>query len=433
MRSISRAGLCLAVASLMVCQVSNSATGKQQKAMAVEVPQASGVWSSNFETRITMGDGDSKVRVREIALDDLRRQAAAAVGSVVESVSVLKGDKLAEQTKMVTVALVQLDRIKEAVAVDQAGVVSLVVSARATVDATELERRATALRDDGDKASAVARLQVENQSLRHELDQVRAQITKPGLSSEALTDQQNRLIGAIKNNERQVSQVFDAGVLLAMADKEEQRVQRIFDVIDRTVLGPILSSQATAKVVSTSRSGNNLNVGVTVGWDLDLAKIRSALSPYVRVRSGGEGGANYLAITTPDNAEGKEPNDLSRRVLAYLSKNQLNLVVSLAGSSLSVPVMEAIVPDFFRDDRCGFPTKVGGDVSADVCIYRISTASKAIIGFGDVSKRVNPITLTIPVASASGPVSVTTYWQWIDSKGNKIESNPIVAHGHQSY
>lgn len=424
MSAIQTAAACLAWA-LSVCQ-SGWAAGPVQ---APPAASASGpeVWSSMFESRVVMGETDSRVSVREIALDDIRKQAASAVGSVIENISVLKDGQLHEQTKMVTVALVRLDRIQEAVAVDGSGAISVVVSARATVDQSELKRRAKALQEDSTKASELARLQLENARLRGELSQVRTSLKTQTGDEVVLADRERRLTMAIRTNEEQVSEVFMPGKLIAMAQEDSQRIGKVFSDIDNGVILPILKSRTWANVVSTSHDGQKLTLGVRIGWGVNLTKVKNALSRYVKVRSGGTPSAAYIVATVGDNALDSESNAISRRVLKYLASNKVNLIVSVGEKRVSIPVMQPIKPDAFGEDRCEWPSESEGADRSDVCIYSVSPDSGKVIGMSNESDHVNPVSMTVPISVANSAVSVATAWEWIDSNGNTQTTKPIVA------
>jgi len=381
--------------------------------------QGSTPWVQSFDTKVVMGDGDSRIKARELALDQIKRLAGASAGSVVESVAVLKDERLTEQLRMVSVTLVKLDQVKESLAVEN-GAVLLNVSARATIDSSELERLATELRQDSGKAKALTQLQRENASLREDLKRVSAQLQQRGTLSAAdeLGQRQTRILTAIATNEGRIRQVFERGALLAMADKDAVEQQAVRTELTEQVLNPLMGMPVHAQVKSVVRSGKTYNLALEVGWEPNLAKMRQVLRKYLKPSSYWEEASpqkvKQLHFSSWDNVDNRPATDMAPRVFAYLASYKVYAIISVAGRQIELPVMGAYNHSSFSSCE----TSANNSTSSTICFFKQGWQEPDILGTGERSTHlVNPLTITLSEAQAAGSVTVLTAMKMVGPTG----------------
>ncbi|KGM38704.1 hypothetical protein JY96_21255 [Aquabacterium sp. NJ1] len=365
-------------------------------------------WVKPVETSVVLGEGDSRVKAREVAIDQLKRIASASAGSVVESITTVKDDKLTEQMRMISVSLVKLDQIKELVAVE-AGAVVLKVSARASIDQSELARLTRELRQDTEKAKAIAKLQKDNEALREELRKVSEQLQQRKAPStvDELGQRQTRILTALATNEGQVRQVFEKGALLAMADADAKRFEDTKAVILQDALMPLVDTPLRAEVVSVVREAGAYKVGLRVGWSAaPIDRAQKFLSKYL------QGGGFYLAerdreayFSHRDNAEGRSPNDLQPRLYDFVARHKVVAVFKVGSKSVELPIMATYQHDTFT--RCRQKPASSGDLGV-ICLFKLLPSSSEILGTEENGYRysVNPLTIALPESEAAGAVSV---------------------------
>lgn len=376
-------------------------------------------WVQSFDTKVVMGDGDSRIKARELALDQIKRMAGASAGSVVESVAVLKDERLTEQLRMVSVTLVKLDQVKESLAVEN-GAVMLSVSARATIDSSELERLATELRQDSGKAKALTQLQRENASLREELKRVSTQLQQRGTlnAADELGQRQTRILTAIATNEGRIRQVFERGALLTMADKDAAEQQAVRTELTEQVLNPLMGMPVHAQVKSVVRSGKTYSLALEVGWEPNLAKMRQVLRKYLKPSSYWEEASpqktKQLYFSSWDNVDNRPPTDMAPRVFAYLASHKVYAIISVAGRQIELPVMGAYIHSSFSSCE----TSANNNASSAICFFKQGWQEPDILGTGERSMHlVNPLTITLSEAQAAGSVTVLTAMKMVGPTG----------------
>lgn len=381
--------------------------------------QGSTPWVQSFETKVVMGDGDSRIKARELALDQIKRLAGASAGSVVESVAVLKDERLTEQLRMVSVTLVKLDQVKESLSVEN-GAVLLNVSARATIDSSELERLATELRQDSGKAKALTQLQRENAGLREDLKRVSAQLQQRGTlnTADELGQRQTRILTAIATNEGRIRQVFERGALLAMADKDAVEQQAVRTELTEQVLNPLMGMQVHAQVKSVVRSGKTYSLALEVGWEPNLAKVRQVLSKYLKPSSYWEDASpqkvKQLHFSSWNNVDNRPATYMAPRVFAYLASYKVYAIISVAGRQIELPVMGAYNHSSFSSCE----TSANNSTSSAICFFKQGWQEPDILGTGARSTRlVNPLTITLSEAQAAGPMAVLTAMKMVGPTG----------------
>lgn len=381
--------------------------------------QSSTPWVQSFDTKVVMGDGDSRIKARELALDQIKRMAGASAGSVVESVAVLKDERLTEQLRMVSVTLVKLDQVKESLAVEN-GAVLLNVSARATIDSSELERLATELRQDSGKAKALTQLQRENASLREELKRVSTQLQQRGTlnAADELGQRQTRILTAIATNEGRIRQVFERGALLAMADKDAAEQQAVRTELTEQVLNTLMGMPVHAQVKSVVRSGKTYSLALEVGWDPNLAKMRQVLRKYLKPSSYWEEASpqktKQLYFSSWDNVDNRPATDVAPRVFAYLASYKVYAIISVAGRQIELPVMGTYNHSSFSSCE----TSANNSASSAICFFKQGWQEPDILGTGERSRHlVNPLTIPLSEAQAAGSVTVLTAMKMVGPTG----------------
>lgn len=364
-------------------------------------------WVKPVETSVVLGEGDSRVKAREIALDQLKRIAAASAGSVVESVTTLKDDKLSEQLRMISISLVKIDQVKESLVVENGSAV-LKVSARASIDQSELARLTKELRQDTEKAKAIAKLQKDNEALREQLRTVSEQLQQRKAPSavDELGQRQTRLLTALATNEGQIRQVFEKGALLAMADADAKRLEDAKAIILQDALMPLVDTTVRAEVASVVRDGSAYKVGLRVGWSAPIDRAQKLLSKYL------QGGTYYMgerdrevSFTRRDNTEGRSPNDMQPRLYDFVSKYKVLAVFKVGSKSVELPIMATYRHDTFT--KCRQRPTPGSDQGV-VCMFKQGITDSEILGTAEDGYRnsVNPLTIALSESEAAGAVTV---------------------------
>src|SRR5690606_10183005 len=122
-------------------------------------------WSQVVSIEYAMGDNEARATARQAALEELKRKAASAAGTYVQSTTtLLESGELKESVSMIGASIVRLTDVQESLAVEGENRLVLRVTARATVDEKALKDRIRALHEDADKAKHIHALQEENEN-----------------------------------------------------------------------------------------------------------------------------------------------------------------------------------------------------------------------------------------------------------------------------
>ena len=384
----------------------------------VAYAQPSPTFSQVLETKVVLGEGDSRAKAREMAIDQIKRLAGAAAGSVVESVTTLNDNRLTEQIRLISVSLFKLDSIKESLIVE-GGNTALKVSATATIDKSELDRLAKELRQDSDKAKAIAKLQSDNQALRQELAKVVTELQKKTSlpSSDDLAQRQTKLLAALASNEGKVLKVFEKGALLSLADRDAEMFETERLKIENQVLRPMLQTKVTAEVGSVVKAGNQYTVAVKIGWTLPLDRYVQALVESVpRIkknwRVGGVGGASrdkpaYYRFSGWGVKENMPPTEIGSRLWEYMVERKVIVTIRAGGVKKEFQILGPDGGNSFQSD-CSTPFKPNAwDMRPQyICLVNNPPDAVSLLGVMNSQDRINPVTFTLTQTQASDSFGV---------------------------
>lgn len=219
---------------------------------AIAFPQVAAAqeWSQVVSIEYAMGDNEARATARQAALEELKRKAASAAGTYVQSTTtLLESGELKESVSMIGASIVRLTDVQESLAVEGENRLVLRVTARAIVDEKALKDRIRALHEDADKAKHIHALQEENENLRAELRQIRTELAGEMTAARAaeLLERLSIAYDRLAENERKVVAVFERGTLLHLADASRAELERRLSIVgsafERLVQGAHISAK----------------------------------------------------------------------------------------------------------------------------------------------------------------------------------------------
>jgi hypothetical protein len=406
----------------------------------VAYAQSVSTFSQPFEAKVVLGEGDSRAKARELAIDQIKRIAGAAAGSVVESVTALNDNKLTEQIRLISVSLVKLDSIKESLIVE-GGNAALKVSATATIDKSELDRLAKELRQDSEKAKAIAKLQADNQALRQELAKVTTDLQKRSSlpSADDLGQRQTKILAALASNEGKVLKVFEKGALLALANRDAEAFDSVTSDLENQVFRPMLQTKITAEVGSVVKTSDRYTVAVKLGWNMPIETYVGVLKKYMRepANSGSSSWdpyANkpvkpvYAEFTRWTVAQNVAPTEIGPRTWNYLVARKVIAVIKAGGVTKEFQLFGSDSGDNFSP-RCTNPITLNETwrpEPASICLVSNPPGSATLKGARVDRDKVNPVSFILTQAQASDSFSVDYSIRIVGPKGVEMES-PFVS------
>ncbi|WP_297454212.1 hypothetical protein [Ferrovum sp.] len=124
------------------------ATGAAVTLLLCAFSAEAGTWTRSYTVQYNLGETDSRSTARKNAMDEIRARALREVGAYIETRTTLKNDDLQEETKVITASMVKIVETGEHFSLLKDGHEQLSVTARVTVDESELKARILAAQHD---------------------------------------------------------------------------------------------------------------------------------------------------------------------------------------------------------------------------------------------------------------------------------------------
>lgn len=132
----------------MITQLKTSMAGATILLILCVFSAQAETWTRNYQLQYNMGEADSRSVARQNALEEIRTRALREVGAYIETSTTLKNDDLQEETKVITASLVKIVETSEHFSLQGDGREQLSVTARVTIDESELKTRIADVQHD---------------------------------------------------------------------------------------------------------------------------------------------------------------------------------------------------------------------------------------------------------------------------------------------
>lgn len=244
-----------------------------------------------------LGDNDTRIDARNIALNAAKRAASELVGTHVKSELVIENDQvLRDQITVVAAAFLKVEVIKEEMAMTKDHRSMIQITIRAYLDKTTIRSKIDSYRSDTKRQEELHGLQEENTRLQKELESLNAELSKvhsigsSGSSSSQkpqaeLVARRDAVISHLEDNQGQVRRVFEKGALLGLARQTVVEYNAALEVVDEQFLGYIQNN--TKVTMSEPKFIDNENgtfdVVIGVSWISDPAPAEKILGDFLAV------------------------------------------------------------------------------------------------------------------------------------------------------
>jgi hypothetical protein len=240
-----------------------------------------------------MGDGDTRIDAKNIALQQAKNLASEYAGTFVKSELIIENDSIKkEQISTITTALMSVKIIDELYSITKDGRTKLVLTANTTLDKKSFIDKLKALTQDKDKQVQIISLQKENDKLKEKLLALNSQIQTAQAPSQKtfekkpnkeLFDARDKVLSEIDANENSIKKVFEKGALLSQAMKATSDFEEAKRDIDTNVFEYIKNNiKITLGEQKLVDNGDGTyNILVPVRWEIDNSKpILETLTKY---------------------------------------------------------------------------------------------------------------------------------------------------------
>ena len=306
---------------------------------------AAKVWQQSFTVEYILGDGDSKTTARELALAQIKIKASNKAGTYIHTTNTLINDQLTENIQVIGASMVMLSDIKEHLDLaTQSNRITLIVTAVARIDESELKRRIVSMQQDKAKAKQVTQLTKDNELLSVELSTIRSLLGKKHSSSTevvSILERQSTLLKRFEHNAAAVKRVFTQGTLFQMAQTNSAKIEQVKAQLETEFFGALMQTQVKADIVSVIENINDFTALVNVSWkmpkSLSFNTMKKHLSSYDLDKKS-LSNVDRLSVSSYQNTKGKVKTTLSESLFNYLGKQHVYIEILLGDKTFKLPL-----------------------------------------------------------------------------------------------
>lgn len=201
---------------------------------------AASAWETQVSTEYRIGDSESRVMARENAYQALKVEAAGEAKTYIQGTETLSNGELSETIKVMGASLVELDDVETEFSLSDDGTQVMSVTGTASVDESVLKERMRQIQQDKSKQQAIERLSDKNDQLRQRIERLRRQ--QESASNDAAMaenlESQAEAYREIEKLNNSVTDVFERGTLLNMADQSGSQIEKIKKKYKTAFLAP---------------------------------------------------------------------------------------------------------------------------------------------------------------------------------------------------
>ena len=374
---------------------------------------AAKVWQQTFEVEYVLGDGDSKTTARELALEQIKIKASNKAGSYIHTTNTLVNDQLSENIQVISASMVMLSSITEHLTT-KSNRITLIVTALARIDESELKRRIDAMQQDKQKAKQITQLTKDNELLSVELRTIRSLLAKKQSSSTevaSILKRQSTLIKRFEHNAAAVKRVFTQGTLFQMAQSSSAKLEQVKAQLETEFFGALMQTQVKANIVSVIENQKDFTALINISWvmpkSLSFKTIKNHLSSH-ELDKNRLSNVEQLTIHSNKNASGKGKTILSEPLFNYLGKQYVFIEIKLGNKKFQVPLFwSKKAGSFVYCDSA--PSSSNGFIKSNgqLCMSLKQDSHKPLYGVG-YTRNENPIKFSLTKAEVRTITTIET-------------------------
>ena len=310
------------------------------------------IFNVEADGEYVMGDNDTKIEARRMALEHAKRTASEQAGSYLESTTTVKDLVLTnDEIRSVTAAIIQTTVLSEGITLLENKTTQFVVRVKASVDTSALNSKILELQKNGKTKEQLVKLQNENLNLLRRLDDLSRQFV--GASSEKINkihEERDALFQNIDKNNKAIHIALTKGALLKLALNSQEKLES-----DKTVVDKIMSIIAESVKVEigspeVSAIGDKSEVSIPVKWSLDRSNLKdmfalwNSICKFTPTRYSRHGHTFEETFTNDDTynrlkciSRQKYPKD---NVNEYINYSKIEVVINVGSHQNSFYVKE---------------------------------------------------------------------------------------------
>ncbi len=248
-------------------------------------------------TNYMLGDNDSLIDARTIALQQSKQKLAEKAGSYIHAEKVIENNRIKTDTiSTISTALMSVDITDESISVISGNKTQLTLTTTAKIDKQSLYKKLVSLKDSKEKQQRIKTLEQENQALLKKLNNLNTTLRDAGsLAGQNqknlnLINQRNEVIFKINKNESSIRKTFEPGTLLSIANKYNNAFESAKEDINTNVFNYIKNNTHIRLGDPNVIDNNNgtYDILYPIYWEIDAARIREVLQKHFNIENNGD-------------------------------------------------------------------------------------------------------------------------------------------------
>ena len=218
-----------------------------------------------------MGDSDTKIDARRMALEHAKRTAAEKAGSYIESTTIIKDSTLTkDEISSFTSAILQTTVISEDLKLLENKTTMFQIIIKSSVDTSVLEAKISELKGDTKRKAQLLKLQQENAVLIEKLDSLSKQYSPENITQiNKIREQREELFTEIDKNNNAIRVTFAKGTLSLLAAKDKNNLDDAKAKIDKMMLLIKNGIKVSVGDPQIPNSGEMSDIIVPFSWYID--------------------------------------------------------------------------------------------------------------------------------------------------------------------
>lgn len=221
-----------------------------------------------------MGDSDTKIEARKIALEHAKRLAVEQIGTYLESETIVKNRMLTkDEIRTYTSAIVKTTVISENINLLEDKTTVFKIHIKANVDIGVLNNRVQEIGADTKRKEQMNALQAENLRLLKELESLSSQLKSEKVSEyKNLRQKREILFEKLEQNQNSLRVAFEKGTLLNLALKSKSKLEENKKNIDDFIQFIADNIKYTIGEVQVRHKGNMSDLIIPITWYTEKVK-----------------------------------------------------------------------------------------------------------------------------------------------------------------
>jgi hypothetical protein len=310
-----------------------------------------------------MGDNDTVIEAKKLALQDAKRLALERVGTYVESTTEVKENTVTrDEIRQYSAGIVKIQEINEERKLLENKATLIRVHVSATVDPGVLVKQLLALRDRKDVEEKAKKLSVENEMLRKDIEQLNAQLkgVTSGRQHQQLRLKREAALDKILENDKGLTMLVSGEHLVKASLLERQKKQDDRQLVKRFLKEVAAAYQIDSREPEVEDNGDGTS-NISIHYSIQLPGRYSLNDSLIAVPCSNEFMARGFRILAFSNGGllfkcGDSSNRKCDRMLTYFSEEvrRFRIVIKVGKRTLKEAVaVSSVVTDKTRIDRRG--------------------------------------------------------------------------------